>query len=102
MDGHAHRCGARPAQSLTGLVLAADDILRMEDLDGGRRSEWRSSALLIWASSPTKETRTIMALAGQSHASDHRAHTLITAHRVNSDTRQSHGCLPPAVARVCA
>jgi hypothetical protein len=38
-----------------------------------------------------------MMLAGESRASDHRAHTLVTAHRVNSDTRRTHGCLPPAL-----
>jgi hypothetical protein len=41
-----------------------------------------------------QKARTIMALAGHCRASDHRAHALIPAHRVNSDTRQTHG-LPP-------
>jgi hypothetical protein len=91
VDRHAHRRGLGAAQGLAGFVVAGDDVVGMEDL--GRRPQVRVAFerfLDPHLVAAEQELEAIMLAAGQSRAFDHDAHADIAAHRVDSDTRQSH------------
>jgi hypothetical protein len=57
MDRHAHRCVAGPSQGLAGLVLAADDILCVEDLDGRTQIGMAVERAADLGGSPTSRKR---------------------------------------------
>ena len=91
VDCQPHRCGLGPAQRLGGLFIPADNIRGMEHFGSGaqvgvvvqRRLDSRFIA-------NQQKLEAIMAAPGNRRTFHHHAHAFIAAHRINSDTRQTH------------
>jgi hypothetical protein len=95
VDRHAHRCGPGPPQRLAGLFLTADHVGGMEDFGRtaqvGMLVQRGLDPLLI---AHEQEVETVMAPARKRGALNHHAHAFIPAHRVDSDTRETHRACP--------
>ena len=98
LDSAPHRGALGPAQCLAGLVLTADDAFGMQDFGAGPEVGMSLECGFDPRLVPyQQELELIMATARECGALDHDAHTFVAAHRIDSDTRQTHAFSPKLV-----
>ena len=94
IDGEAHAGGLGAAQRLGRLLVTADHIVAMKYL--GRPGQARmmlQCGLDARAVANQQELELVMTATRERGTFYHDAHALVAAHRVNGDTRQTHGDL---------
>ena len=95
IDRKAHAGGLGAAQGAARQLVAADHVGAMQDLGrpghAGVRVECGLDACFV---ANQQELELVVAPTRKRGALDHHAHTFVTAHRIDGDTRQTHVLSP--------